>query len=76
MEREAIDIRVAKFGKKIDKVQMVAGAGLMLFASTFSIGLGLLAFGAGENYVKNKYIDWRTGKNKTKQVRSSHPMTV
>jgi len=61
------DVKVAEFGKTIDKIQIGAGAVMLFFPPTAALGLGFIAWNGAQHYAADRYIKWRM-KNKQPQA--------
>lgn len=56
-EKKPGDIRLAEFSKKLDKVQIAAGAVLLPFLP--ALGLSLIVWNTSQHYLTDRYIAWR-----------------
>ena len=65
-QQEPTDIKVAKVSKTIDKVQIAAGVGLMVFTPLVALGATFVVWNGAQHIATDKYINWRMNKREQK----------
>lgn len=62
-EDKPTDIKVAEFSKKLDKIQIAAGAALMIFTPLVTLGAVFVVWNGAQHIATDKYIKWRSKNN-------------